>query len=56
MTHRRLMREMDMAEFAEWHAVYLVEAEMSAEPGLRASLEAEALAGLKARMGKRKRG
>lgn len=53
MSHRRLGREMDMREFAEWQAVHLVEAEMALEARRRAELEASARDGLKARMGKR---
>lgn len=57
MTHRRLLREMDCGEFAEWMAVYLVEAEPAprdAEETLRAELTAKAVAGVRARKAARK--
>jgi len=58
MTYRRFRREMDMGEFGLQMAFDIVEAEpapMVAEDTLRAELASEALAGLKARKGIKRR-
>ena len=55
MSHRQLGRSMDCREFAEWQAVHIVEAEMDVEARRRAQLEADALAGLKARQDAKRR-